>query len=223
MRTAHIVALVLLAIGAALPGALFAVDGQVLYTEGTVTISTGSGSRDASPGDKLSAGDVITTGPVSLAVIDLSNATQAKLRENTSLAIEAIGNDTKVSLTRGGLFTHVLKKLSGTLSVRADTTVAGVRGTEFYLAYGLTNSAHPDLWLCVNEGSVNVSLENTGQTVVVKEGLGVSILGGGRISTPRHYTWTRALNWNMDPSGGKVQDTTSLDQVYNDPAYRDSN
>ena len=223
MRTAHIAALVLLAVGAALPGTMFALDGQVLYTEGTVTISTGGDSRDASPGDKLSAGDVITTGQESLAVIDLSNATQAKLRENTSLSLDAIGNDTKVSLTRGGLFTHVLKKLSGSFSVRADTTVAGVRGTEFYVSYGLSTAAHPDLWLCVNEGSVNVTLESTGQNVVVKEGLGVSILGGGRISTPRHYTWTKGLNWNMDPAGGKVQDTTSLDQIYNDPAYRDSN
>jgi len=224
MRTAHLsFALVLLAVGAALPGALFALDGQVLYTEGTVTISGGGDSRDAGPGDKVSAGDVITTGPESLAVIDLSNATQLKLRENTSLAVDALGNDSKVSLTRGGLFTHVLKKLSGTFAVRADTTVAGVRGTEFFVAYGRTVDSHPDIWLCVNSGAVDVSLENTGQSVVVKEGLGINIVGGGKITPPRRYKWTQGLNWNMDPAGGKVQDTTSLDQAYSDLLNHDYN
>jgi hypothetical protein len=77
-------------------------------------------------------------------------------------------------------------------------------------------NAEPDVWLCVNRGSVDVSIPQSGQTVLVNEGLGINIVAGSTITAPRRYPWTRRLNWNVDPGAGKVLDTTSLDQAYTD-------
>ncbi len=204
-----------------LPAALFALSGQVAYTEGDVSIRSGSQAHDAVLGEPLNPGDVISTGAESLAVIDLANSTTLKLREKTSLAIDSIGESTSVTLNAGGVFTHVLKKLTGRFSVRTATTVAGVRGTEFFIAYGRTIDALPDVWLCVNSGAVDVSLPQTGQTVVVKQGFGINIVAGTKLTTPRNYPWTRRLNWNMDAAGGKVVDTTNLDEAYSDLLNQD--
>jgi ferric-dicitrate binding protein FerR (iron transport regulator) len=207
----------------AVPAMIFALDGQVVYSEGTVTVTSGGASQDASPGMKVSQGDTVKTGSDGLAVVDLSNATQIKLRENTSIVVQAIGDDTRVSLTSGGLFTHVLRKLTGTFSVQVENTVAGVRGTEFFVAYGRTVDNQRDIWLCVNEGTVDVSIPSTNQHVAVPAGKGITIVAGLKLTPPRSYKWTRGLNWNMDAASGTVEDHTSLDQAYSDLLNHDYN
>ncbi|MGO9409754.1 MAG: FecR domain-containing protein [Spirochaetia bacterium] len=207
----------------AIPPAVMALDGQVVYAEGTVTVTGGGTSQDAGPGTRVSAGDTITTGADGLAVIDLSNATQIKLRENTSLVVDAIGDTAQVSLTAGGVFTHILKRLAGSFSLRAGETVAGVRGTEFFVAFGKTIDNQRDVWLCVNEGAVDVSVPSANQHVLVPAGQGINIVGGTKLTAPHGYKWTRGLNWNMDPAGGSLEDHTNLDQAYADLLNHDYN
>jgi ferric-dicitrate binding protein FerR (iron transport regulator) len=204
-----------------LPAAAFAVSGQVVYTEGDVAWRNGASRHDAAIGDSLGPGDVIVTGGRSLAVIDLANGTILKLREKTTLAIDSIGESTAVTLTAGAVFTTIARKLTGRFSVNTQTAVAGVRGTEFFVAYGKTIDSKPDVWLCVNSGAVEVSIPDTGQTVIVKQGLGINIVGGERIASPKRYPWTRKLNWNIDPLSGTVDDRTSLDQAYSDLLNQD--
>jgi ferric-dicitrate binding protein FerR (iron transport regulator) len=199
-----------------LPAAVHALSGQITYTEGDVIVRSGAGVHAAEMGDALAAGDVIITSARALAVIDLANGTTLKLREKTTLAIDSIGELTSVNLSAGGVFTTIAGKLTGRFSVRTQSAVAGVRGTEFFVAYGRTIDSQPDVWLCVNSGVVDVSIPDTGQDVQVKAGLGINIVGGTKITTPRRYPWTRRLNWNVDPGGGRVQDSTSLEAAYSD-------
>jgi ferric-dicitrate binding protein FerR (iron transport regulator) len=217
-RTAPGLALLLLFF---LPAASFAVSGQFVYTEGDVALKNGSATHDAAIGDPLGPGDVIVTGARSLAVIDLANGTTLKLKEKTTLAIDSIGDATAVTLSAGAVFTTIFRKLTGRFSVNTQTAVAGVRGTEFFVAYGKTIDAKPDVWLCVNSGTVEVTIPDTGQTVQVKQGLGINIVGGAQITSPKRYPWTRKLNWNIDPGNGKVDDFTTLDSAYSDLLNQD--
>ncbi len=204
-----------------LPHGAFAATGQVVYTEGDVAWRNAGQTRDAVIGDSLGAGDEIVTGPKSLAVIDLANGTTLKLKEKTTLAIDSIGESTSVTLTAGAVFTTIAGKLTGRFSVQTQSAIAGVRGTEFFMAYGRTVDAKPDVWLCVNSGAVEVAIPATGQTVIVKQGLGINIVGGDRITNPKRYPWTRKLNWNIDPASGTVDDRTSLEQAYSDLLNQD--
>ncbi|HTP58388.1 MAG TPA: FecR family protein [Spirochaetia bacterium] len=213
----------IVALALIVPQAVAALDGKILYTEGTVTLTSGGAPQDAGPGATVSAGDVVSTGADGLAVVDLSNATQIKLRENTSVTIAALGGDTRVSLSAGALFTRILGKLAGNFSVQAGTTTAGVRGTEFFVAYGRTVDQQADVWLCVNSGTVDVSVASASQHVLVPAGKGINIVGGAKLTPPRGYHWTRSLNWNMDPSRGSVEDHTSMDQAYDDLLNHDYN
>ena len=200
----------------ALPMAASALTGSIVYTEGPVTLKTTSGSADAEIGDTVDAGSTIITGPRALAIIDLANGTTLKLREKTSLAVNSIGDATTVTLNTGGVFTSIAHKLAGTFNLKAATTVAGVRGTRFFVAYGRTIDAEPDIWLCVDQGTVQVDLPAVNASTLVPAGKGINIVGGEKLTTPRPYPWTRKLNWNNDPKAGIVDDTTNLDYAYAD-------
>ena len=70
------------------------------------------------------------------------------------------------------------------------------------------------VWLCVNDGTVEVAIAGTDDSVLVNEGEGINILGGKELTDPEAYAWTKDLNWNTDPSAGNVKDETSLESAY---------
>ena len=201
---------------------LFADQGVVEYFEGDVTILRGEEELFADFGESLEAGDLVITGTRSLAVIRLNERAQVKLRENTHLLIDSASQKAAVTLQSGGVFARVARSLetmgerAAGFEIRTPTVVAGVRGTEFFVAYGRTVEEEADLWLCVNEGIVEVSVPSTGEAVVVNEGEGINILGGVRATKPRFFPWTVELNWNFDPDAGEILDNTDLEGAYAD-------
>jgi hypothetical protein len=190
--------------------------GVVTYADGEVTVSRGGARADAVPGTAVGEGDAVSTGSDSVAVIRLPDGSEVKLREKTTLAMDSLEGSAKLSLRSGGVFSRVTRQLAGKYTVTAGRAVAGVRGTEFFVAYGKTVDAQPDVWLCVNSGTVEVSVPETGQSVLVPQGTGINIIAGSRITAPRSFPWTRGLNWNTDPASGKVADRTNLEQAYSD-------
>jgi ferric-dicitrate binding protein FerR (iron transport regulator) len=209
-------ALALLAALAGAPG-LGAASGQVVYAVGTVEVHRDGRTMEAEPGLEVGGGDVVQTGRDGTAILRLAGSVELKLREDTRLSLDSLDEaGIRVGLARGSLFSRVTARLTGRYSVRTDAAVAGVRGTEFFVAYGRRIDELPDVWLCVNEGSVEVEIPRTAQTVVVRQGEGINIIGGRKLTAPRRYAWTRRLNWNTDPAQGEVADRTDLDQAYSD-------
>jgi hypothetical protein len=197
-------------------GQLTAVDGDVVYTYGRVTVHRNPEAVPAEIGMPVGEGDVIETGDDAMAVISLVDGAEIKLRENTTLALDSVGRNTSVRLTSGSVFSRVNRRLVRGFSVKTETAVMGVRGTEFFVAYGRKIDRYRDVWVCVNTGSVEVEILDTRDTLVVEEGKGINIIGGTNLTSPQRYPWTRKLNWNMDPATGEVEDRTDLDQAYSD-------
>ncbi len=200
-----------------------ALEGRVVYADGEVAVLRGARELAAEVGMPVSAGDSVRTGADGTAIVELAGQGELKLRENTTVALDSLGERSSVSLSAGGLFARVVRRMTGRFLVRTQTAVAGVRGTEFFVAYGRKLDRNPDIWLCVNEGSVEVTVPDTGESVVVEEGKGINIVAGTRLTSPRPYAWTRSLNWNTDPASGTVVDRTDLDQAYSDLLDQDYN
>lgn len=217
-RAVHVLAVGLL-LGAT---AAFAADGVIEYVDGDVTVVGGAGTVDAEFGMPIAEGDLVVTGADGLAVVRLNDRSQVKLRENTRIQIDSVSEQAAVTLNTGGVFARVARRTTGAAAraigfeVRTPSVVAGVRGTEFFVAYGRTIDEQPDLWLCVNEGAVEVAVPRTGQLTLVEEGEGINILGGLRATEPRFYPWTLDLNWGFDPGAGDIVDDTDLDGAYAD-------
>jgi ferric-dicitrate binding protein FerR (iron transport regulator) len=193
-----------------------AAEGRIVYLTGDVTVTSGGATTAADIGTAVEPGDVVETGATATAIIDLGRGAEIKLRENTRTRIGPLEEQVNVELERGGLFALIRRAIQGGFSVNTETVVAGVRGTQFFVAFGRTVEDRPDVWLCVNEGEVNVEVPDAGQQTVVREGEGINILDGVRLTDAQFYDWTRELNWNMDPADGEVFDDTNLDEAYAD-------
>ena len=191
-------------------------EGFISYTEGQVTVRRSGSELNGEIGLNLREGDRVMTDSDSLAVLELTDRGTLKLREDSELVLGSLEDEVSVSLARGGLFSRIRQLTGRGYHVETPNVVAAVRGTEFFVAYGRTIDDAPDLWLCVNEGAVEVALEDSGETVTVNEGEGINILSGNRLTDPKFFPWTQELNWNSDPAAGEVRDSTDLDGAYAD-------
>lgn len=188
----------------------------ISYFEGEVTVKRNSREIEADFGLDLEEGDLVLTGPSALAILELDHGRTLKMRENSSVTLEDLSPRTSVELKSGSVFAKVDRLLNGDFNVRTESVVAGVRGTQFFMAYGQMIDAKADLWLCVNEGRVEVSIPETGDSVLVNEGEGIIIPGSIQLTPPEAYDWTEDLNWNTNPSSGDVRDETDLSGAYSD-------
>jgi tetratricopeptide (TPR) repeat protein len=85
--------------------------------------------------ERLCAGDAVRVGPDSRASLQLSNQSVMRLNENTTFtmtAVEQEGRPLVVEMLRGAA--HFLSRKPRSLDVNTPYTIAGVRGTEFFVA-----------------------------------------------------------------------------------------
>lgn len=146
-------------------------------------------------------------------IIQLSTGSKIKMKPNSQfvLSSHSLSSGTTIKLKRGGIFSQVSKLKSGQkYNISTGSTVAGVRGTMFYM-HSLSDK---QAWLCVNEGEVEVNEQLSNSQVVVKEGLGIQIQANQDIEQPKVYGWTKKLNWNMDATQGEVEDDINLSKIY---------
>ncbi len=191
--------------------------GKLTFVSGTVEVNGGKGWQKASLGAIVNEADKIRTGGKGTVIISLKSGATLKLKSDSQIVLSAVGAATTIDVEGGSVFSKVDRKTAGqTYKIRAQTMVAAVRGTEFYFAYGQKKKAKADLWLCVNEGQVNVTDSSTKSEVNVNAGEGIVIPTDKAIPKPKPYAWTKKLNWNMDAEKGDVEDKTSLKGAYKD-------
>lgn len=206
---------------------LLAYESSVKIASGTVEVlKDGKVLRKAVTGEALAAGESVRTGKNSTAIVLLDGGTAIKLKESSEIRLSdlsgsaAEGNrKTMLNLLSGSVFSKVSKlKQNEDFAITSASTVAGVRGTSFFMAFGKArdNKKEADLWLCVNEGRVEVKGEK-GDKVSVKEGEGIIIPEGKKTTKPKAYAWTKNLNWNFDPEKGEVNDKTTMESMYKEP------
>lgn len=153
---------------------------------GTVVYKGGQ-TRPARMGDRLGAGQGITTGKRSSAIIALdSSIGTIKVAENTDLVIRKLsqengGNITLVSVSRGQVALRVrpFTNPASRLEIRTPSGVAGVRGTEFGVAVSPSGRSA----VLTAEGKVAVSAQE--QTVEVNGGYSSLIYPGEAPTPPR--------------------------------------
>ena len=198
-------------------GFLAADAGKLTYVAGNVEVNNGKGWQKATLGTVVNEADKIKTGNKGTVIISLKSGATLKLKPDSQVVLSAVGDATTIDVDSGSVFSKVDRKKAGqTYRIRAQTMVAAVRGTEFYFAYGNKKKAKADLWLCVNEGKVNVTDEATKSEVDVNAGEGIIIPTDKQIPKPKSYAWTKKLNWNMDADKGDVEDKTNLKGAYKD-------
>jgi len=202
----------------------FAGEAGIVWLQGRVEVHSPDGKvRRAEKGKPLSEGDTVRSGADGAAIIELEDGSRLKVREGSTLKLTAFklvegARKTTLELLGGSVFSKVAKLGAGDqFSLQAATAIAGVRGTEFFTSFGgkVGASAAADIWLCVNEGTVEVKATDE-KSVAVKAGEGIVVPEGKTVTPPKAYAWTKKLNWNMEPEKGEVRDRTPLEKLYRD-------
>lgn len=188
----------------------FAYSGKITYTQGEVKVISNGQTKKAEKDAVVSAGDSLKTGSQSLVILAMDDNAQLKLNENSDLTIP-LKQENAVALNSGSVFSKIPKqKLKQQFKVITPTAVMGVRGTQFFTAYGTDAEHSTDLWMCVEEGSVDVTANDTKKSVVVNEGEGILVTDQKGITAPKKYAWTKKLNWNLDPASGDVENKLKI-------------
>ncbi len=188
----------------------FAYSGKITYIQGEVNVISNGQTKKAEKNTVVSDGDSLKTGSQSLVILVMDDNAQLKLNENSDLTIP-LKQENAVALNSGSVFSKIPKqKLKQQFKVITPTAVMGVRGTQFFTAFGTDDERATDLWMCVEEGSVDVTTSNTKKSVVVNAGQGILVTDKKGLTAPKKYAWTKKLNWNLDPTSGDVENKLKL-------------
>ncbi len=192
--------------------------GEVLFVKGVVKIKQNEKQIQAAKGQRFINRSLIETGNNALAVISLVDGSKIKLNKNSKIVISVSSKSpTKVGIFKGSSFFNVLKsKISSKdkFIVKTKNASIGVRGTEFFVSYGKDNAK--DAWMCVNEGRVSVTPKDGKESVSVKAGEGVQIIGKKRVTKPKPLAWTRKLNWRLNSQDGDLENKVNIEDAYTD-------
>jgi len=119
-------------------------------------------------GTSLFSGDTLTTDENGYALVMFLDRSVAKVRPRSQLIIRGEidrnqNANTRIDLSRGGVFLNVNRRGSNEFEVMTSTTVASVKGTSF--------GALSEGYYWVETGEVEVMALRSGQAVSVSEGM----------------------------------------------------
>jgi ferric-dicitrate binding protein FerR (iron transport regulator) len=197
-----------------MPAFANAYSAKLTYFSGDVQVGAKDHWTKATLNQAVKSGDFVKTGKDATAILTLDNDSQLKMKDQSELQLsDPIKSE--VFLHSGALFSRIKKSKETHFRVRTKTVTMGVRGTQFYTSYGEEEKQKQDVWMCVNEGLVAVESVSE-EPVLVKEGMGVFVPVGKKVTEPKPYGWTKNLNWNMDPAKGEVADRIKIKAAYGD-------
>lgn len=144
-----------------------------------VELTRAGQSVDAKPSMPVYWGDVVATGHMARARLKLDDGSVLNVGSDASLTVvkhDASQQQTQIDIAYGEVRSKVvhIAKPAGSFQVRTPTGVAGVVGTDFYMAY-LDSITH----LVVYEGTVNFC-NLAGECVTVGAGQMSSIRGSNQ-------------------------------------------
>lgn len=114
--------------------------GKVLSSQGVTSLQrTGATARITGAGDALLAGDVLSTGPGSVAFIELADGSRMSLRPSTVFAVDEFVTEAGKENAALRLFKGGMRAITGFLSkrnpesfkIKTQTATIGIRGTDF--------------------------------------------------------------------------------------------
>ncbi|OQY31381.1 MAG: hypothetical protein B6241_14165 [Spirochaetaceae bacterium 4572_59] len=157
---------------------LSALDGEIVYVEGSVDLKTAYGDLDwADIGMPVETGDSIITGYDGYAELEMEDGSTVKVSEDSIFALSSYEekgeSQNSFNCVLGSVqykFTKAVK--TGEPRITTPATVCGVRGTEFTVVSGLDGSA----MYVVDSGMVAVTAK--GKEVILGELEGVRVDAG---------------------------------------------
>jgi ferric-dicitrate binding protein FerR (iron transport regulator) len=189
------------------------------FIRGEVTVN----NTKAQPGSVVKAGDHLITGPQSLAIVRLDGGVTLRIEPSSEIRLQLVNDKTqgnRIGVLRGSLISRLQRSAEETqqpLTIQTRQAAMGVRGTLFFVGI---EEQKDEVWMCVQEGSVEVRGREDSSRYMVKAGEGVVIRGDGKSSSPTFFPWTTKLNWELEEHESIVTNENILQEAYVNPIRR---
>ncbi len=192
----------------------FSADGRILFLKGKAW----KNKKRITKKTQLHYGDTLLTDKDSMLVVKINPGATIKIKPQSSFKILAPKKKSSTTYNRyllkfGEAFVKAKRTKTQRYHVKARNAVMGVRGTQFFIS--VSNLGNKDLWMCVNEGQVEVSVEGNTKTVKVNAGEGI-LVNSNQLPEVKKYDWTKKLNWKMQGSYKDIKDETHMNHVHYD-------
>jgi len=191
---------------------IYAADGSVRFAKGKVYVN----GKKVVKGAPLNYQDRIVVGKKAHAIIAIKPGTIIKLKPKTILIIEKPARNKKKSfslysyiLERGDIFVRAKNTKKNKYQVKTKNAVMGVRGTTFFVS---SAKKKKNVWMCVNEGEVEVRASEKAKPVIVKAGEGV-VVNSDSAPEVKQYAWTKELNWKFSGKLEEIKDATNIQNI----------
>lgn len=131
-------------------------------------------------GTELYSGDTLRTNENGFALVQFMDKSLAKVKPQSRLIVEGTvegrnNTNTRIGLEAGEIFLNVTEQGRDNFEVATNTTVASVKGTDF----GATSNDY--FW--VEEGEIELAVNNTGNTATLTDGTYGEVQDDGTIET----------------------------------------
>jgi hypothetical protein len=189
----------------------FAQSGAVMFIKGKAFVN----NKQILVKAKFKYGDTFSTGEESMAIIKINPGLKIKLKENSVLKIQKPkknkqGKTYSYALDAGEIFIKAQKSKINKHNFLVKDSIMGIRGTLFFISD--RNKDKKNIWMCVNEGAVEVSVGNNKKTVLVNAGEGIQI-DSNKLPKVKQYNWTNDLNWIMKGTFDDINDLTDIQNI----------
>lgn len=187
---------------------------KVFFLKGQVEMERNGTKRSVLAGDYLLAGDKISTGEKSLALLSFGDGLKSKLKltQNTDVVLEGIKKDktdnnkekTNFFINTGSVVIDFLNKdkIKKGLNIKTKTAAMGIRGTMFFVHVTSDNTT----LVAVHNGVVLAkhSKQSTGVPLTSKEGIIFKENGASdKLSNP---SWYSQINWKLNPPAKAIEE-----------------
>lgn len=193
--------------------------GTLVYVKGEVKV----GKDVVKKGSSFKTGQIISVSKGALAIAKFDNGNTVKINEDSQIELKSYAKNDKektlIRLIKGSSFFNKNKKAKGHLVIKAKNVAMGVRGTTFFVSYGVEKA--DDIYMCVKEGRVILRAPGDQKAVAVNAGEGVRIKGANKTSTPKPLPWTKNLNWKLSPKEKDLINKATIEESYSDISTRD--
>ena len=189
----------------------FGFEGKVAFIKGEAFVNKSKVKSKS----EFKYGDTFSTGDNSMAIIKITPGLQIKLKPNSILEIQKPKRNKKgktysYALETGEIFIQAEKSKINNHQFKVRDSVMGIRGTQFFISN--RDKGKKNIWMCVNEGAVEVSISDNKKTVFVKAGEGIQI-DSDKLPKVKQYEWTNDLNWLMEGTFDEVNDLTDIQNI----------
>lgn len=135
--------------------------GIITFKVGLASLQrAGSGPAELTPGDRVMAGDVLTTGEHSAAVVQFSDQCVIRMDEKTTFRIIKIEEkNIEMFVAQGSVMSKLVRSENRNVVIMTRTALAAVRGTEFSVTYKDSTSK-----VAVAEGTVTTGAARHDET-----------------------------------------------------------